>query len=242
VNQRSVHFRLVLKGPRRSLKQPVVQRLRRALATSGLVGHLRIEPYEKRGERNTVVSGALTSSAPLERIVMRLAHGEWSFSLHPDDRDATWDVRARGNDRGSAIVPELLWAHVQRYRDSRPYPFVGPVDPENTKRPVPWSKRPRSIRRLWPKLEAWSHGWDVVDDWDADLYALGICQGGNPRRRVYISTWKMRPGRYYFECEAPRGRAATDYKVVAKGEDVDLQMLLAAMERHLGKRKTPMGG
>jgi len=233
VNQRSVHFRIVLKGPRSSLKRSVVSKVRAALAASGPVGRLRIEPYEKHGERNTVVWGTLTSGAPLERIVMALAHGRWTFRLHPDEREAIWDVRARGNDLDSAIVPDLLWAHVQRYRDTRAYPFTGPVS-AGTKRSVPWSKKPRSIRRLWPKLEVWSHGWDVVDDWDADLYALGICKSGNPRRRVYISTWKKRSGRYYFECEAPRGRGATNYKVVAQGEDVGFETLLRAMERHLG--------
>lgn len=52
----------------------------------------------------------------------------------------------------------------------------------------------------------------------------------------------MKPGRYYFECESPRGRAATDYRVVAKGDGVDLKTLIVAMEKHLGTRKTPMGG
>jgi hypothetical protein len=155
MNQRSVHFRIVLKGPRSRLKQSVVRKVRGTLAASGPVGRLGIEPYEKHGERNTVLWGTLTSSAPLERIVMRLAHGWWQFRIRPDEREALWDVRGKRNDRDDAVVPELLWAHVQRYRDSRAYPFVGPVD-GGTKRPVPWSKRPRSIRRLWPKLDVWS--------------------------------------------------------------------------------------
>jgi hypothetical protein len=127
VNQRSVHFRLVLKGPRRSLRRSVVERLRRALAASGPVGRLRIEPYQKHGERNMVVWGTLTSRAPLERIVMRVAHGDWLFSLHPDQREATFDVRRTPLGNDSVLVDELLWAHFQRRRDSRPYPLTGPV-------------------------------------------------------------------------------------------------------------------
>lgn len=127
MNQRSVHFRLVLKGPRSKLKRGVVRKVRSALAASGPVGRLRIEPYEKHGERNTVVWGTLTSGAPLERIVMRLAHGHWLFSLHPDDSDATWDVRRTPLGRDSALVDELLWMHFQRRRGSRPYPLTGPA-------------------------------------------------------------------------------------------------------------------
>lgn len=177
MNQRTVHFRLVLKGSRSRLNQSVVRKIRAAFAASGPVGRLRIEPHEKHGERNTVAWGTLTSDAPLEVIVMRLAHGWWQFRIRPDHREALWDVRSERNDSDGAVVQELLWAHVQRYRDTRAFPFTGPVS-AGTKRPIPWSKKPRSIRRLWLKLEVGSHGWDVVDDCDADVYALGIRRRG----------------------------------------------------------------
>lgn len=67
---------------------------------------------------------------------------------------------------------------------------------------------------------------------------MGIACSGDPRRLVYVSTWNRRPGRYYYECETPRGPDATDYEVADSGEDVDFEALLrAAMERHLPTRK-----
>jgi hypothetical protein len=127
VNQRSVHFHLVLKGQRSSLKRSVVAKVRAALARSGRVRRLRIEPYEKHGERNTVVEGTVESSRPLERIVMELAHGDWLFSISPDHREATWDARRTPLGKDSALVDELLWAHFDRHRDSRAFPLTGPA-------------------------------------------------------------------------------------------------------------------
>lgn len=242
MNQQSVHFRLVLKGPHARLKPSVVSKVRAALAASGPVGRLRIKPDERHGERNTVVWGTLTSSAPLERIVMRLAHGQWLFSLHPDDRDATWDARRTPLGAENAIVPELLWAHVQRWRDTRAYAYVGPVEPRESDRPE--SKhhlKHRSISKLVERLRPADRGWSIVDHWDGDLCAVGIAQPRRLSRLVYVSTWRMRPGRYYYECEAPSGRKETDYEVVETGEDVDFAALLSAMERHLVRGAKPGG-
>lgn len=91
-----------------------------------------------------------------------------------------------------------------------------------------------SIVRVVATLRLAERGWIETDHWDADLCAVGIARSGGPRQLVYISTWKKRPGRYYFECEAPNGPAPTDYEVVSQGDDVDFETLLAAMERHLG--------
>lgn len=235
MNQQSVHFRLVLKGPRSRLKPRVVSQVRAALAASGPVGRLRIEPYEQHGERNTVVWGTLTSGAPLERIVMRLAHGQWHFSLTPDDRHATWDVRRTPLGAESAIVPDLLWAHVVRWRDTRAYAHVGPVELRESDRPA--SKhhlKHRSICKLVERLRPADRGWAIVDHWDADLCAIGIAHPRRLRRLVYVSTWRMRPGRYSYECEAPSGPKETDYEVVETGEDVDFVTLTSVMARHLG--------
>ena len=212
--------------------------VRAALAASGPVGRLRIEPYEKHGERNTVVSGTLTSSAPLERIVMRLAHGDWLFSLHPDDRETTWDVRRTPLGKFSAVVPELLWAHLQRRRDTRAYPYVGPVEVLGSDRPVSkLHRKHRSIADLVKRLRLAERRWSIVDNWDADLCAIGIARADRPRRLIYVSTWKQRRGRFWYECETPKGRDPTDYKVVARGEDVDFATLMRAMEQHLGRKK-----
>lgn len=76
--------------------------------------------------------------------------------------------------------------------------------------------------------------WIEVGHWESDLCATAIARADDPRRLVYISTWNLPPGRYYFECEEPTGPNAEDYSVVDAGEDVDFGALLAALERHLG--------
>ncbi len=92
-----------------------------------------------------------------------------------------------------------------------------------------------SILRVLALLRLADRGWVEADSWDGDLCAIGIARSGDPRKLVYISTWKKGPGRYYFECEIPTGPDPTDYEVVAQGNDVDFETLLAAMERHLGR-------
>lgn len=242
VNQQSVHFRLVLEGPRPLVKRSVVRRIRSALGASGSVGRLRIEPCEKYGERNTVVWGTLMASAPLERIVMRLAHGDWLFSLQPDDRSATWDVRRTPLGADSAITRELLWAHFQRRRDTRAYQYVGPVERSGSDRPASkLHRKHRSIAALVQRLRLRDRGWSIMDNWDADLCAVGIAHAGRPRRLVYVSTWNQRQGRFWYECETPTGRGERDFEVVESGEDVDFGTLKSAMERHLGGCAHPGG-
>jgi hypothetical protein len=41
----------------------------------------------------------------------------------------------------------------------------------------------------------------TVDHWDADMFAVGIAQSGNPTELVYISTWNLSPGRFFVELE-----------------------------------------
>jgi hypothetical protein len=96
------------------------------------------------------------------------------------------------------------------------------------------SKHP-AIVHLLQALALPERGWVETDTWNGDLCAVGIARSDDPRRVVYVSTWKKRSGRYYFECETPTGPEATDYEVTARGEDVDFETLRAAMERHLGK-------
>lgn len=91
-----------------------------------------------------------------------------------------------------------------------------------------------SIIRLVERLSLGARGWTETDTWDGDLCAVGLARSDDPRRCVYVSTWKRARDRYYYECETPTGPGATDYEVTERGEDVDFEMLLRAMERHLG--------
>jgi hypothetical protein len=74
------------------------------------------------------------------------------------------------------------------------------------------TKKDRSIRSLVASLRLEEHSWVIVDPWEADLFAVGIGRADQPRRRVYVSTWKQPKGRYYYECETPTGSDPTDYE------------------------------
>lgn len=97
------------------------------------------------------------------------------------------------------------------------------------------SKDP-SIGTLLRALSLEKRGWIVVDHWDADLFAIGIARKDNPRRLVYISTFKRSPGRYYYECEIPTRSDDGDYLTTSSAEDVDLDTLIHEMTRHLSDR------
>jgi hypothetical protein len=100
----------------------------------------------------------------------------------------------------------------------------------------------QSIRELVALLELGRRGWVLVDHWEADLCAVGIARGIEPRRLVYVSTYDKAPESYDYQCEVPDGAQATGYRTVACGEDVSFTELVAALERHLGNDETESFG
>ena len=90
-----------------------------------------------------------------------------------------------------------------------------------------------SINRLVDKLLQRNRQWRVVDNWEADNYAVGICGKEDVRRLVYVSTYNRDEDHYDYECEAPSGPDPKDYEVLAHGENVDYETLFAAIETHL---------
>ncbi len=91
-----------------------------------------------------------------------------------------------------------------------------------------------SVWTLLGKLatEIGGENFQIVDHWDAALFSVGIASTKNPRRLVYISTFKKAPGRFAYECESPSKKAI--YKVASRSEDVSFQDLLGVIRRHLG--------
>lgn len=92
-----------------------------------------------------------------------------------------------------------------------------------------------SLLALLDRLQLAAKEWAVVDHWEADLCAVGIAHRDDPRRLVYVSTWNKPAGRYYIECETPRGDDPTDYPS-HEIEDADFGALVSAMEAHLRPR------
>jgi hypothetical protein len=91
-------------------------------------------------------------------------------------------------------------------------------------------RKDSSIWSLISQLAALYGGerFQVVDHWDADLYAIGIVGLKGDRRLVYVSTFKKPHGVYVYDCEDADGGS------VERSEGVELQDLLLVLKRHLG--------
>ena len=78
----------------------------------------------------------------------------------------------------------------------------------------------------------------VVDDWEADLCAIGIAGPTNPRVSAYLSTWQQPPDRYYLELEL-RGESDsnTDYHVAGRWESIGYSELQERIAQHLALPK-----
>jgi hypothetical protein len=76
-----------------------------------------------------------------------------------------------------------------------------------------------------------SQGYQVVDDWGADLHAIGVAAPGNPEHLVYVCTFGQPPGTVVYECETP----GTDVPFVTTGSGnaVGVDELASIIQRHL---------
>lgn len=92
-----------------------------------------------------------------------------------------------------------------------------------------------AIRELITALPLQERGWCVVDPdpWEADLCAVGIARADHPRHLVYVCSFRMAPGGFYYECETPTGPHDTDYEVAEEGGATSLDQLMAVLSRHL---------
>ena len=183
----------------------------------------RAQPFwssRSRAERVIATVPAYRGFEPVE-VPWAAFSSEWVSDLTRDGIRVglNWSgPRATGYDLTAQEVQRNVEASI---RAATPRP--GP--PLVTKHPY--------LVQLLDALKLPDRGWREVDHWDGDTCAVGIARTGQRRPLVYVSVWTLPPGRYYFECETPTGPDATDYEVVEKGEDVDFDALLCAMERHL---------
>ncbi len=94
-----------------------------------------------------------------------------------------------------------------------------------------------SIEALLERLELPRRGWIIVDHWEGDRCAVGVAARRSPHVLVYVSSFGMDRGRFYYTCESPSADADVPYEVASEGADVSFDELLAAMELHL--RESP---
>jgi hypothetical protein len=93
----------------------------------------------------------------------------------------------------------------------------------------------KSILELIDRLDLEGKQWILADQWDADLFAIGIAAANQPRQLVYISTFNKSAGIYHIECESPSGESDTEYVTTRRHENASFSDLLQALESHLGK-------
>ena len=98
-------------------------------------------------------------------------------------------------------------------------------------------KKDVSILRMLERFRSsfGANAFHVVDNWDADLYAVGIANPQNHGRLVYISTFEKAPDEYFVELESDSGQAEDAYyRVVGRYESVPWNELVAIVARHIG--------
>jgi hypothetical protein len=77
-------------------------------------------------------------------------------------------------------------------------------------------------------------GFQIIDHREGSPFATGVAAPAEPRRLVYVSSYRMPEGRYYYDCEVPLGAEEDDFEVVETGVDVSYEEVEAAIRRHLG--------
>ncbi len=77
--------------------------------------------------------------------------------------------------------------------------------------------------------------WQVTDHWEGDRMAVGLTRLSTQQPLIYVSTYNLPAGRYFYECEkaAPEGDEA-QYVTVSQADDVDFLTLVTVIREHLG--------
>ncbi len=98
-----------------------------------------------------------------------------------------------------------------------------------------------AINRL--KQELGDDAFDVVDYWDADLYAIGIALPQNHRVLVYISTYNIPVGKYHIQLELPSQDGEIDsYKDVGNRDSLEFEELTKHISDHFERGRTYLKG
>jgi hypothetical protein len=89
----------------------------------------------------------------------------------------------------------------------------------------------RSIWRLVAELAKRfdAHRFQIIDHWDADLFAIGIARTTEPRRLVYVSTYRQPAGSYSFQCEGAAGTLQEN----AQADVATFDELVDCLRKHL---------
>ena len=80
-----------------------------------------------------------------------------------------------------------------------------------------------------------SQSYQVVDNWEADLYAVGVAALNNPDHLVYVCTFEQPQGTVVYECET----SSTDTPYIAtSGTAGSVDELASIIQQHLKQAST----
>jgi len=88
-----------------------------------------------------------------------------------------------------------------------------------------------SISNFISSLELDRRQWEVMDHWQADLFAVGVKTLLDDSRLVYVCTFGKHAGTFDYQCERiVNGEAET----TQSGTDISHSELISEMEQYLG--------
>ncbi len=91
-----------------------------------------------------------------------------------------------------------------------------------------------SMTNLIATLALSDREWRIVDDWEADLCAIGITSEAANGKLVYICTFGKEPGTFDYDCDIPTGTSdPSGFQTVASGKDANLNTLESVLETWL---------
>jgi hypothetical protein len=100
-------------------------------------------------------------------------------------------------------------------------------------------QKDKSIIELVDALNLDEKGWTISDHWDGDMCAIGIASKSRPSLLVYVSTFDLPSGRFYFECEVAEAEGELRYASSDSAANVDFAALERKMIDHLGVNDRP---
>lgn len=95
-------------------------------------------------------------------------------------------------------------------------------------------EKDKSIVDLVERLNLERRKWQILNEWEMDLCAIGFVKQGNNNRWVYVCTYGLEDGRFNYDCDLRSGTSeGSDVMTVESQRNVEYTQLLEAMERYL---------
>jgi hypothetical protein len=101
-------------------------------------------------------------------------------------------------------------------------------------------QKDKTIRKFISRLTKYfdPQDYNVVDNAPVDLMSICITNNKHDDREVYISTFSLPHGRYYYNCDVVKiSDDEVDLETLDAGESVNFDKILQVIEKHLGLKR-----